>query len=102
MNFSFFLGANSKNGFYSLYDELIDAKHAETVYIIKAGPGCGKSSFMRRITDNLSKHGIDSESILCASDPDSLDGAVFSELKTAVVDGTAPHERSTNTNKIIS
>lgn len=94
MDYSFFLGANSRNGFYSLYDELIDPKTAESVYIIKGGPGSGKSSFMRRIKKILSEQGISCESILCSSDPDSLDGVVFHDLKVAFVDGTAPHERS--------
>ena len=45
----YFLGANSPRGFYSLYDELIDADAARAVYILKGGPGCGKSTLMRRV-----------------------------------------------------
>lgn len=45
----YFLGANSPNGFYSLYDQLIDLESAQAVYLLKGGPGCGKSSFMRRV-----------------------------------------------------
>ena len=39
----YFLGANSPNGFYSLYDQLIDLESAQAVYLLKGGPGCGKS-----------------------------------------------------------
>ncbi|GHU60842.1 hypothetical protein FACS1894171_2800 [Clostridia bacterium] len=88
---SFFLGANSPTGFFSLYDWLIDIETANRIYIIKGGPGCGKSSFMRRISKNLAERDVKSEYIFCSSDPDSLDGVVFPELGVAVVDGTAPH-----------
>ena len=47
MNRTYFLGANSKNGFYSLYDELFAGEYR--LHIIKGGPGTGKSSFMRKI-----------------------------------------------------
>lgn len=43
----FYLGANSPTGFYSLYDQLLEPEQAETIYILKGGPGCGKSSLMR-------------------------------------------------------
>ena len=45
---SFFLGSNSPSGFYSLYDDLADPER-DFLYIIKGGPGCGKSSFMRAV-----------------------------------------------------
>ena len=40
----YFLGANSPSGFYSLYDQLISPEEARAVYILKGGPGCGKST----------------------------------------------------------
>ena len=46
----FFLGANSPGGFYSLYDQLIDREQAEELYILKGGPGCGKSSLMQPLS----------------------------------------------------
>ena len=78
----FYLGANSPTGFYSLYDQLLEPEQAETIYILKGGPGCGKSSLMRRASV---------EYIACSGDPDSLDAVVFPALNTAIVDGTAPH-----------
>ena len=35
----FYLGANSPTGFYSLYDQLLEPEQAETIYILKGGPG---------------------------------------------------------------
>lgn len=88
---SFFLGANSGRGFCSFYDELINLQDARAVYILKGGPGSGKSSFMRKLARKADVLNIPYELIFCSSDPDSLDGVVFTTLKTAIVDGTSPH-----------
>lgn len=85
----YYLGSNSPLGFYSLYNELIDVHSDNTLYILKGGPGCGKSSFMRAIADKM--EGLDVEYIHCSGDPDSIDGIYIPSLKTAYVDGTAPH-----------
>ena len=87
----FYLGANSPGGFYSLYDELLRPEEARSIYILKGGPGCGKSSLMRRVGAAMEEHGLDVEYIVCSGDPDSLDAVVIPALKTALVDGTAPH-----------
>ncbi len=91
MNTSFFLGANSAHGFYSLYKELIDLKEAHAVYILKGGPGSGKSTLMRNICKKAESMGYATEKIYCSSDPDSLDAVVFPDIGIALVDGTAPH-----------
>ena len=87
----FFLGSNSSQGFYSLYDHLIDPKQAKSIYILKGGPGCGKSTLMRRIGTQAEEMGEHVEYIQCSGDPESLDGIVLHKAKTAIVDGTAPH-----------
>lgn len=88
---SYFLGANSPRGFYSLYDELIDPDTAEAVYILKGGAGCGKSTLLRRVAAAAEAAGHPVEYILCSGDPDSLDAVVLPDQKAALVDGTAPH-----------
>ena len=87
----YFLGANSPSGFYSLYGGFVNTMQKDTLYIIKGGPGCGKSSFMKRVAEGLSKNGSSVEYIRCSGDPDSIDGVYFPELHLAYVDGTAPH-----------
>ena len=87
----FFLGANSPAGFASLYDQLPAPEEARTICILKGGPGCGKSSLMRRVGAAMEEKGQEVEYILCSGDPDSLDGVLLPGLKTALVDGTAPH-----------
>ena len=87
----YFLGANAPTGFYSLYDQLLPPERAQAVYILKGGPGCGKSTLMRRVAGWAEEAGLETEHILCSGDPDSLDALVLPALGTALVDGTAPH-----------
>ena len=87
----YFLGANAPTGFYSLYSELIQPETARAVYILKGGPGCGKSTLMRQIAARMEREGLDTEYILCSGDPDSLDALLLPQLGVALVDGTAPH-----------
>lgn len=88
---SYFLGANTPNGFYSLMDKLLAPGKARAVYILKGGPGCGKSSLMKKVGQRCDQAGLDTEYIYCSGDPDSLDGVVVPSLGAAIVDGTAPH-----------
>ena len=87
----YFLGANTASGFYSLYDEM--EKAADFVWYIKGGPGNGKSTFMKAVAAAAEKAGHSVELVLCSGDPDSLDGVVIPELRTAYVDATSPHVR---------
>ena len=91
MDQTFFLAANSGRGFASCYDDF--PGRGMFLHIIKGGPGTGKSSFMRRIRDEAAAHGLDTETILCSGDPDSLDAVSIPALGRAWVDGTAPHVR---------
>ena len=84
----FFLGANTPEGFFPLYDELASPLTADTLYILKGGPGCGKSTFMRTVAAR-EKGGV--EYIHCTGDPDSLDAVILKNRRIAYADGTAPH-----------
>lgn len=87
----FLLGSNTKRGFVSLFDELRDPIKGKRLYIIKGGPGSGKSSLMKRVLKVLEgkKHNI--EYFHCASDPLSLDAFIDLTSGIGMVDGTAPH-----------
>ena len=91
MDQTIFLAANSGQGFYSLYDGF--PGDGCFLHIIKGGPGTGKSGFMRRIREAAHSRGLDTVSVLCSGDPDSLDGLLIPALGQAWVDGTAPHVR---------
>ena len=86
-----FLGANSGNGFSSLYEGFCRGD-GDFLRVIKGGPGCGKSTFMRRIGEAAEARGLEVEYILCSGDPDSLDAILLPGKKAALVDGTAPHD----------
>ena len=76
---------NSYGGFVSHYR---DCFAQERRYIIKGGPGCGKSTLMRRIAHEAEQRGLEVEYYDCSSDPDSLDGIVLPSLGIAMFDGT--------------
>ena len=87
----YFLGANAPTGFYSLYDHLLSPEEARAIYILKGGPGCGKSTLMRKIGAWAEESGLETEYVLCSGDPDSLDAVLLPQSGVAIVDGTAPH-----------
>ena len=89
-----FAAANSGDGFVSFYKEIFAGASIEQRYIIKGGPGTGKSSFMKKIAKAAKAQGRDIEYYRCSSDPDSLDGIVI-DGKIAFLDGTAPHSEDT-------
>jgi len=89
MELAYYLGANTPQGFHCCFPSMTDA--VSRLYIIKGGPGTGKSTAMRRIADACEAAGADVERIWCASDGNSLDGVYIPLLDTLYVDGTSPH-----------
>lgn len=85
-----FPGGNTYKGFYSLYDYIIKTD-ATRIFVIKGGPGVGKSTFMRKIGEAMLEQGYDVEFHCCSSDNGSLDGVVIPAVQVALLDGTAPH-----------
>lgn len=86
-NADFFMGALGPKGFQGYFDWL-DTQEQVPLYLIKAGPGCGKSTLMNRLAQASP---LPVERIHCSSDPDSLDGVIFSKPRAAIIDATAPH-----------
>jgi len=87
----FFLGANSPQGFISRFDSSYNPRDGWHTYIIKGGPGTGKSTLMKRVADFLIKQNVRCHLCPCSSDPSSLDGVIFPDLKVVLLDGTSPH-----------
>ena len=86
----YFLGGNTASGFVSFYGQFCRGPE-EFLWVIKGGPGCGKSSFMKTIGKAAEDAGLDTEYVLCSGDPDSVDGVYIPALHTGYADGTAPH-----------
>lgn len=88
----FFFGANTPDGFYGFHQtDLYHARDGWVAFLIKSGAGTGKATFMRRVRQAMEERGIAGESVLCSSDPDSLDAVVYHDLRMCVIDATAPH-----------
>lgn len=90
MNDKYFLGSGSPNGFFSCFDFKKNYDGGYT-YILKGGPGTGKSSLMKKIAEFMEKNDILCSRYFCSSDPDSLDAIVFPSLRIRILDGTSPH-----------
>lgn len=86
---NYFAGGNTARGFYSLYDSNLQGLNR--IFILKGGPGTGKSSLMKAIGTEWADKGYDIDYLHCSSDNDSIDGVLIPELKVGIVDGTAPH-----------
>ena len=87
----YFLGANTGGGFVSVYDEFCPPECGVFLWVLKGGPGCGKSSFMKKIGKAAEDAGLDVEYVLCSADPDSLDGVLIPAWHVGYADGTSPH-----------
>lgn len=86
---SYYLGGMTPNGFSTKLNELVDNPNYFT-YILKGGPGTGKSSIMKKIAGEF-ESAQDVTMFYCSSDPDSLDAIVLNSSKVIIVDGTPPH-----------
>ncbi|MBQ7326088.1 MAG: hypothetical protein IJW93_01255 [Clostridia bacterium] len=91
----YFAAANTYRGFKSYFDRVFSSDDYDRIYVLKGGPGTGKSSFMKKASTFLYERECVIEEIYCSSDPNSLDGVIakFGNKKIAILDGTAPHER---------
>lgn len=89
MEKNFYLGsANTCYGFKNCFNNICPNG---TTYILKGGPGTGKSTFMKKVGEYFEKKGESVEYFYCSSDSDSLDGVRIVKKNVAIVDGTAPH-----------
>ena len=85
-----FAAANSGRGFKSFYSQILSDARILRRYMIKGGPGTGKSSFMRRVASAAESEGYSVDYYYCSSDHTSLDAIVI-EGVVALVDSTPPH-----------
>lgn len=90
---AYFAASNSACGFYSYYPQCFDARRIQRVYVVKGGPGTGKSRFLQEIAQIGERLGRQCEYVYCSSDPDSLDGVILTGGGTciALIDATSPH-----------
>ncbi len=90
----YFCASNSADGFVNYFDDFSAFPRSRRRYVIKGGPGTGKSRFMGDIALEAESGGARVEYYYCSSDPQSLDGIFlsFEGGKTvSMIDGTSPH-----------
>lgn len=87
----YFLASNSCSGFVSYFGDTFSPENGWRAYLIKGGPGTGKSTFMKSLAVAGANAGDIPVLCPCSSDPMSLDGIIFHKHKTVVLDATAPH-----------
>ncbi len=88
---SFFLGANNKAGYCSLFGEIYNPYESGNHIILKGGPGTGKSTLMKKVALKAENKGYFTERDYCSADPSSLDAVIIPEISFSIYDGTAPH-----------
>ena len=86
----YFAGINSKDGFVNNFNNINTTKNGIT-YILKGGPGTGKSTLMKKVGMFFATRGEQVDFFHCSSDVNSLDGIFLPTHGVAIVDGTAPH-----------
>ncbi len=92
---SFFASSNSSKGFKNDYPRCFgEDSGIQRLYVIKGGPGTGKSHFLRTVGRYAEGAGYQTTYYYCSSDPASLDGLrIEGEGKPCMgfLDGTSPH-----------
>ena len=91
----FFASSNSSKGFNNDYPRCFgEDSGIQRLYVIKGGPGTGKSHFLKTVGRYAESVGYQTTYYHCSSDPSSLDGLrIEGEGKPCIgfLDGTAPH-----------
>ncbi len=86
-----FAAANTSHGFVSFFEQVFCRDGMNKIYILKGGPGTGKSTIMKKYGEAAAKKGYTPIYYHCSSDPDSLDGVTVKETGISILDGTSPH-----------
>ncbi len=88
---NFFLGASNARKYVSYFPDSYVPTEFGKYFILKGGPGTGKSTFMKKTAAEIEKEGFTVHRVFCSSDPSSLDAVLFPELNAGIFDGTSPH-----------
>lgn len=86
---NYYAEGNTARGFYSLYES--NMQGLDKVFILKGGPGTGKSTLMKSIAVEWLNKGYNVEILNCSRDNGSIDGIIIPALKVAIVNGNEPH-----------
>lgn len=91
----YFPGANTGRGFIGHFEGIVPPwSEPHYTYVLKGGPGVGKSTLMKKCAAIARANGFTVEEFRCASDPESFDAVRIPQRRLVLLDGTAPaHHR---------
>lgn len=87
----YFAACNSAEGFVNYYPRVFSPERCKRLYVLKGGPGTGKSRFLREVAAYAEARGERATYYYCSYDPESLDGIFLEPSAIGLLDGTAPH-----------
>lgn len=88
----YFPGANTGRGFIGHFEGIVPPwSEPHYTYVLKGGPGVGKSTLMKKCAAIARANGFNVEEFRCASDPESFDAVRIPQRRLVLLDGTAPH-----------
>ena len=96
MKLHFLASANTGCGFIDNFNSILEPDKNGFCYILKGGPGTGKSTLLKKIGSYFENKGEDIEYFYCSSDFSSLDGVRIVSKNISIIDGTAPHCKDPN------
>lgn len=90
---TYFAGGNSPDGYKTLPGGVFRETEFDKLYILKGGPGTGKSTLIAEVGRRCAALGAETAFYCCGSDPSSFDGIVISQggRRIGILDGTPPH-----------
>ncbi|MDD2202553.1 MAG: PRK06851 family protein [Firmicutes bacterium] len=94
-----FASAITPDGFINYLDTVVIG--CSRRYVIRGGPGSGKSTLIERVADHAVRSGLDVELFHCSLNPDSLEHLVMPAIKTALITSVEPHVWAGRPNDII-
>src|SRR5690554_1970966 len=86
---NYYGGGNTAKGFVHFFDS--NFQDLDRLFILKGGPGTGKSTLMKRIGIKWQEQGYGVEWIHCSADYGSVDAIIIPSIRAGIVDGTSPH-----------
>ena len=74
----YFPGANTGRGFIGHFESIVPPwSEPHYTYVLKGGPGVGKSTLMKKCAAIARANGFTVEEFRCASDPESFDACLL-------------------------
>lgn len=85
-----FASAITPDGFVNHLDTVVSGCRRR--YVVRGGPGCGKSTLISRVAARAAECGMDAELFHCSLNPARLEHLVIPSIGAAMITSVEPHE----------